>query len=86
MWKMVTKDLIKAEIDKVNEEYLDALYKIITALAVEESDELTGPTGALGNDKESDWHYFIQQTYGCLADDPIVRGDQGKYEIRAGPG
>lgn len=79
---MVTKELIKAEIDKVKEEYLDALYKIITALAAETSQKPSDPTGAIGNEKASDWHYFIQRTYGCLADDPIVRGDQGKYEIR----
>ncbi|MBM3236918.1 hypothetical protein FJZ31_11560 [Candidatus Poribacteria bacterium] len=28
------------------------------------------------------WHDFIKETYGCLADDPIERGPQGKYEIR----
>jgi len=28
------------------------------------------------------WHDFIKETYGCLADAPIERGPQGEYEIR----
>lgn len=28
------------------------------------------------------WHDFIKETHGCLADDPIERGPQAKYEIR----
>lgn len=31
---------------------------------------------------KSDWHSFLQQTYGSLADDPIERWDQGEYEER----
>ena len=30
----------------------------------------------------TDWHGFIQKTYGCLADNPIVRYPQGEYEVR----
>ncbi|HYW21598.1 MAG TPA: hypothetical protein VE956_20305 [Nodularia sp. (in: cyanobacteria)] len=29
-----------------------------------------------------EWHNFINMTYGCLADDPIVRHPQGEYEER----
>lgn len=28
------------------------------------------------------WLAFVNETYGCLADDPIVRGEQGMYEER----
>ncbi len=28
------------------------------------------------------WHDFINMTYGCLADDPIIRHPQGEYEER----
>ena len=28
------------------------------------------------------WQAFIQETYGCLTDDPIARGDQGTFETR----
>ncbi|WP_017292471.1 hypothetical protein [Geminocystis herdmanii] len=30
-------------------------------------------------EKKREWHDFIEQTYGCLADDPIVRHSQGEY-------
>ncbi|AHJ30538.1 hypothetical protein PN465_01695 [Nodularia spumigena CS-584] len=29
-----------------------------------------------------EWHDFINMTYGCLADDPIIRHPQGEYEER----
>ena len=67
----VTKDLIKAEIDHVQDEYLEVLYRIIKAL------ERTKNA-----DGSETWHEFIEKTYGCLSDDPIERGDQGKYEVR----
>ncbi|BAY78723.1 hypothetical protein NIES25_51990 [Nostoc linckia NIES-25] len=28
------------------------------------------------------WHEFIDKTYGCLADDPIMRHPQGDYKQR----
>ena len=34
------------------------------------------------DDTELNWHAFIQETYGCLADAPIERGSQGEYELR----
>lgn len=33
-------------------------------------------------EKKLEWHDFIEQTYGCLADDPIVRHSQGEYTQR----
>ena len=33
-------------------------------------------------DKAVDWRLFLDKFAGCLADDPIARGDQGKFEIR----
>ncbi|MEH2422393.1 MAG: hypothetical protein V7K48_16215 [Nostoc sp.] len=32
--------------------------------------------------KQLEWHEFIDKTYGCLADDPIMRHPQGEYEQR----
>ncbi|MBD2441680.1 hypothetical protein H6G25_00290 [Dolichospermum sp. FACHB-1091] len=32
--------------------------------------------------KDIEWHDFINRTYGCLADDPIIRYPQGEYEER----
>jgi hypothetical protein len=64
----MTKERIKAEIDKVSEEYLDVLYQIVKVFEYPRA--------------EPDWSAFVKETYGCLADDPIERGAQGSYEIR----
>ncbi|MBD0388293.1 MAG: hypothetical protein ICV54_17755 [Nostoc sp. C3-bin3] len=32
--------------------------------------------------RQLEWHEFIDKTYGCLADDPIMRHPQGEYEER----
>ncbi|MEH2259054.1 hypothetical protein [Nostoc sp.] len=32
--------------------------------------------------KQLEWHEFIDKTYGCLRDDPIMRHPQGEYEQR----
>jgi hypothetical protein len=80
---MITKELIKAEIEKVQSDYLEVLYKIIKIFATPPK---TGngkiATRLAEKDDKFDWHAFIAQTYGCLADAPIERGDQGVYEIR----
>ena len=78
---MITRDLLKEEIEGVQDNHLEILYRIIRALA--------GPLDSveLGHLKASEtliWEEFIQTTYGCLADDPIERGDQGQYEVREG--
>jgi antitoxin FitA len=77
---MVTKELLKIEIDRIQDKYLEALYKIIEAFIeatrVNQSAEIVEPDIALS------WHDFIEATYGCLADAPIERGDQGVYETR----
>ncbi len=75
---MVTRALIKEEIDKVKEEYLTALYNIIKVFEL--------PSGTVISTQneyaETDWKDFIEQTYGCLKHDPAERAPQGEYEIR----
>ena len=82
---MVTKELLKIGIDKVQDEYLDVLYKIIKIFEVpagrQEADTKIIASVARKDD-ESEWHDFIAETYGCFADDPIQRVDQGMYEVR----
>jgi hypothetical protein len=77
---MITKELVKAEVEKVNDDYLEVLYKIIKIFEAPRDIELTQSIAK--RDGELDWHAFIAQTYGCLADNPIDRGDQGVYEVR----
>jgi hypothetical protein len=68
---MITKEQLKSEIEKVPDEYIEALYKIIRALEKREDN-------APGNG----WLDFINQTYGCMRDSPIHRGEQGAFDIR----
>lgn len=81
---MITRDLVKSEIDKVQDKYLEILYKIIKAL-IAPTDLIAITPNAIDmptTTKAKNWHQFIDDTYGCLADDPITRGNQGVYEIR----
>ena len=71
---MITRALIRTEIDKVPEKYLEALYIVIKAFGASEQSADTDSRKGL------DWKKFIAETYGCFADDPIVRSDQGVYE------
>jgi hypothetical protein len=50
----------------VPDEYVYPLYKIIKAFKKRESGK-----------PENDWLDFINQTYGCMGDNPISRGEQG---------
>ncbi|MGD2092773.1 MAG: hypothetical protein PVH61_41805 [Candidatus Aminicenantes bacterium] len=47
----------------------------------EEPDEFTAPKAGIENKKE-EWKKFVEKIAGCLADMPIERGDQGKFEVR----
>ena len=69
---MITKDLLKTEIDRVPEEHLGVLYKIVKALEEPPREE----------PDEASWKAFIAETYGSTADAPIERGEQGSYEVR----
>jgi hypothetical protein len=58
---------------------LNIIYNLHKSLPVEgnpSSPDLDPITAA------EDWQSFIQNTYGCLADDPIERGTQGNDEKR----
>jgi len=68
---MTTKEQLKSEIEKVADEYIDALYKIVKALEKSKSTE-----------RSVDWLEFIEQTYGCMQDSPIERGTQGDFDFR----
>jgi hypothetical protein len=59
----VTKELLKAEIDKVPEEHLGVLFRIVQAL--EE------PAGARDEDA-ADWKAWVNAHYGSFADAPLA--------------
>jgi hypothetical protein len=73
---MITKELLKTEIDNVPEENLGVLYKIIKAL--EEPARATESTF----ESQEQWMAFIAETFGSTSDAPLERGEQGSYEVR----
>ena len=70
---MLTRELLRKEIDNIPDRYLEVLYKIVKALQAQPKD---------ADNDLTEWRAFVSETYGCLADDPIERGEQGTYEIR----
>ena len=81
---MITKDLIKAEIDNVRDEYLEVLYRIVKVFEMDI--DLSNTKIIAAKSTETSWQDFVEETYGCLSDDPIKRGNQGTFEIRGGLG
>ena len=72
---MISRELLKAEIDNVKSEHLELLYALIKLL--ENGSQAAKASTPLA------WHEFVANTYGCLSDAPISRGGQGQYEHRA---
>jgi hypothetical protein len=82
---MISKKLIKQEIEKLHDERLEILYKIIKAFeALSHIDTVQPETsmGAIEMHRELKWLEFIEETYGSMAESPIERVEQGVYEIR----
>lgn len=68
---MITKEILKSEINKIQEDHLEWFYHLIKALETSLRNEKRQ------KDHDLKWHEFVQSTYGCLADTPIERPDQG---------
>lgn len=81
---MITKEKIKTEIDNLKDDYLEILYRIIKAfeMPIGEVAEPAKVKSKQSSQGQAEWHRFIQETYGCLSETPIERGDQGVYEVR----
>ncbi|MFY9822167.1 MAG: hypothetical protein WAM82_12350 [Thermoanaerobaculia bacterium] len=73
---MITKDLLKTEIDNVPEENLGVLLKIIKAL----EEPVRAPQSTF--ESRAQWLAFIADTFGSTSDAPLERGEQGSYEVR----
>ena len=64
---VVTRELLKAEIDRIDDKHLEELYRLVRVLetpTVEEHDE--------------NWREFIDATYGCMSDAPIEAHPQSQ--------
>lgn len=72
---MITKEMVKSQIDRLPENDLLVLYRVIEALNESHHTFEINPNKA-------NWHTFVENTYGSLAADPIKRWPQGEYEIR----
>jgi hypothetical protein len=82
---LITKELLKSAIDKVPDEYLEILYRILKAFEIPVGEPTTNDIENARHSKKTkvlNWPKFIRETYGSLAEAPIQRGDQGKFEIR----
>ncbi|MDM8515893.1 hypothetical protein QUF76_06805 [Desulfobacterales bacterium HSG16] len=82
---MITRETIKSEIDKIQDQYLVTLYRIIKALEdipVSKQDATETKSDENFHTDKNEWSSFIESTYGCLSDDPIERGEQGEFENR----
>lgn len=76
---IVTREIIKNEIDRVREEYLGALLTIVKAFEQPESSDLR----RLGGRPDlEEWRSFLAETYGSTAETPLERGEQGSFEMR----
>jgi hypothetical protein len=74
----ITKDMLKHEIDHIQDQYIDALYMVIKAFkypAIPRIPPQTPTTAA-------QWHTFLERCAGSCADAPLQRGEQGQYEER----
>ena len=79
---MISRALLKSEIDKVKAEYLEVLFRIVKAF---ENGASSGSVQSTAKDSLADahdWSRFISQTHGCMCESPISRGEQGSYEKR----
>ncbi len=75
-----TKERIKSEIDKVRDEYLGVLYRIV--LALEEPANVPAGKAEHTQEGEASWARFIAEMYGSTADAPLERGAQVPPESR----
>lgn len=74
----ITKEQIKSEIDRVGDEYLGVLYRIVLAL----EEPVRPGKKDMGESEDLDWNQFVSEMYGSMADAPIERGEQGLFESR----
>ncbi len=80
---MISRAILKSEIDKVKSEYLDLLYRIVKAFENGASQEGVAVASESQEHRTNlDWQSFVERTYGCMAESKISRGEQGISETR----
>ncbi|KPA15060.1 hypothetical protein MHK_004729 [Candidatus Magnetomorum sp. HK-1] len=82
---MITKKLLKAQIDRIPYEYIGVIYRIIQVfenITDDINENRMKPILHTQTYDNEEWLEFINDTYGCFKNDPIKRWDQGEFEIR----
>ncbi len=74
---IITKEVLKQEIDSVQEEYMGILYDVIKAF--KQPTRHSSSTRPLIQDQ---WKSFLDKFAGSCAEAPLSRGDQGVFEER----
>jgi len=74
----ITKDMLKHEIDHIQDQYIDVLYMIIKAFEYPAIQKVPAHSPTT----EAQWHAFLDRCAGSCADAPLQRGEQGQYEKR----
>ncbi|HPQ39541.1 MAG TPA: hypothetical protein PLV45_04135 [bacterium] len=77
---MINKQQIKDEIDNVKDEDLLIVYRIVQALA--KTPSMESSPKRVKSKRRANWYKFLDNMFGCMSDDPIVRGTQGEIETR----
>lgn len=75
---VITKDVLKREIDYIQDQYIETLYTIIKAFEFPRVRRTvrTSPT------TDEQWSAFLNHFAGICAESPLQRGEQGQYEAR----
>jgi len=82
---MITKNILKAQIDRIPYEYIGVIYRIIQVfenIADDVNENKIEPRLYNQSYNKEEWIEFIDNTYGCFKDDPIKRWEQGEFEVR----
>ena len=74
---VITKDILKQEIDRIQEEYVDILYDVIKAF-----ERPARQVPSTHPSSHEQWEAFLDKFAGCFAEAPLCRGKQGTYEVR----
>jgi len=74
----ITKDMLKHEIDHIQDQYIDVLYMVVKAFEYPAIQKVP----VHPPETEEQWYAFFDKYAGSCADVPLQRGEQGHYEKR----
>ncbi len=79
---MISREIIKSEISRVQDQYPEVLYHIVNAFESVPVSKQENTESDSNQFIDQEWISFVESTYRCLSDDPLERGEQGYFEIR----